>query len=730
MGVSVVVNRRYEKMEYLRSRAVKFVGLAISLLTLMLLFAIGWNRFGPSKSSAFEGIVPQSIPPLATRAISSSCDLTVRAFKQVGEEIHVQLYSSQANLTPYRVEISQKGRVFEINSVPNRPDTWLIIKEVDLSEGAFDVKVTSQNRPDCMAMATLSYQPSKIETIVSQDKWIRHGSRDLWLDIRPVVRDGKLYLKDFANYNDGRTKIYLVDGVEVKGFAEGIEVRPGYLYSVTAKWIDGLYNDWWNPLRNRSVRQQALWIDQGVVARPSQTNVHPSIPFPAWFRPSPTFNVQFDTLFPPFEPVKGKFAMQYRLNEDRSAGSYLRRGITHVPRWEAAPAEQIFWTETANFWHDNETEWFERLSLEEIREYARKLAPVGVYGLDFELWHNNYTPKVKERLIEFVKSLRQDNKMRYVFDYWGGPAYRSPNFGPSIRHTYQKYLDDYRTPKPNHPNFTPTSKGESFSDYLNLAAIDVYPKLLFPTDNEGNTPNNYMVLSAIHALRINQKIDFQRNIPVLLFLWNRHQPQFKDPIVPVSHQTTQPAGELILYSLETMPASQAYAYALFSMVLGDGYILWHDDAPKGRDPNLFDDYHLNEGNWFPADGKTSVEVLRRSSSRPHFPHYWDYPTEFYALGNRMAKQVEPYLQRKEAVDLDFRIGTEWIRAKEGQAVWAAAHKQPFVTCLRNGNDYLVIGIDSFQSPAEACVLPVRLPNGKVVNIELVGNWPTLCEVKP
>ena len=87
--------------------------------------------------------------------------------------------------------------------------------------------------------------------------------------------------------------------------------------------------------------------------------------------------------------------------------------------------------------------------------------------------------------------------------------------------------------------------GDSFREVFNATPIDVYPKPMFAIDDAGNSPNNFVLLSAVHSLRINRLLPYQKNNKFIFYGWNRYMPLYKDPIVPWNYQLTDPRGELI-----------------------------------------------------------------------------------------------------------------------------------------------------------------------------------------
>lgn len=700
------------------------------LLTAFAVLAVtgtwGWKRFGPTTSVAYIG-KPEGFPLVRNVADNPGCDLSIRHYKQIGREMQFELYAAQGGLAPYTVEIGQKGQKFQFKGVAHRAGIWLTLPNLRLSEGPATIRIVSENKPDCVTTAEFDFSAQKARAILSNALWIRQGSDDLMLDVRPVEEKGKLYLKDFANYQDGRNRIYLIDNVIVQGLDQGMEIQPGYLYSVIACWIDAPYQDWWNKVRNRSIRQQNVWIDKLPTPKKTATALT-QIPIPDWFGLSRTFHVQFDTQFPEFAPIPGKLVMQYRLNADVPPANYFKRGVTHLPRWEetVAPA-QTHWTEPPGFFQDKDEAWFSSLSRSEVEKLADGVYPSGVYAYDFEFWNRDYTPAIRERLIWFSKHLKKRVPTMQIFDYWGGAAYHNPNFWHKFGIDPAPFSADYKNPKPTYRNFEPLPSGEKLSDYFTITPVDVYPKSFFSSDPDGITPNNYLLLSSIHTARINRLFPSQKNNKTIWFAWNRYMPLYNDPAVPWNVKTTDPAGELQFDQLVTMPASQALAMSLFSLIESDGYYLWHDNQAWGNGVNNYQlDAQKAEGyQWFPADGKTSIASLRRPKQSSVSPRYWDYPTEFYALGNWMAKQVEDVLVGGKKADLDYKVGTSWHKATVDQAVISAKLRHPFVLSVVNQGKIVVLAVDSFQKPNASRQVSIRLPNGREEQIKLYGNWPVL-----
>ncbi|WP_247235087.1 hypothetical protein [Telluribacter sp. SYSU D00476] len=706
-----------------------------TLLWLSTLLAIGvlggswvWYRYGPSDSRRYQYIPPE-LPVARTLSTTSAvCDLEVRRYKQIGSELQFELYASQSGLAPFTVEITQRGKTQRFPSMPNRMGVWLTLPTVNLASGAATVMIKSDGKPGCQTTASINYDANMAASALNPSRWIRHGSKDSWLDVRPEIRGNKLYLKDFANYNDGRTRVYLIDNIIVKDLDKGIEVKPGYLYSIVTCWIDAPYSEWWNHLRFRSIRQQNVWIANNAIATSTpQSAALRKVDIPSWFSPSRTFNVQFDTKFPEFDPIPGKFAMQYRLNADVPAQNYLKRGVTHLPRWEEStvPYARQHWTEGPSFFHDKDQAWFGSLTKQQVEEFADRITPLNVYAFDFEFWHQIYTPEVKQRLIWFARRLKERNPSLNMFDYWGGSAYHNKNFWSSSGIKPGEFVKDYQNPTANHTNFDKLPNGESLGDYMNITHVDIYPKAFFYTNEDNNTPTNYLVLSALHTSRINKKIPFQKNNKVVWFGWNRYMPLYKDPVNPWHVQTNDPNGELVVTDLITMPASQALGFSLFSLITSDGYYLWHDSQPYGRGTTNYS-YDSNRGmEWYPADGRSGTETFRRKPNTPESPRYWDYPTEYFVLGNWMAKQVEDIIVGGTIQDLAYKADGQWQQPRPEQVALSAMRKDPFVTSVVKGNKIAVLAIDSFQEPHQNRQVQIRLPNGKETTIQLYGNWPSL-----
>lgn len=708
------------------SKSVIF-GIALFFATLFGSMSWLWSRFGPSGHQVNEVIHSDMMPAKTLDSASSNCDLIVRGYKQIGKELQFELSSNMGGLAPYDVVIMQKNYNRTFKAVPHRNGTWLTLSDIKLDTGPAEITVKSLGLVGCQTRAEFNYSKAQESEILPASAWIRKGSQDNWLDVRPFVINDKIYLKDIANYNDGRTKVIMIDGVEIKNLSQGIEVKPGYLYSITARWIDAPYNDWWNKLRNRSLRQQNIWIDGNSKSLDSENSSLVKIAIPSWFSPSKTVNVSFDTKFPEFKPIQGKLVMQYRLNANVAPENYFNRGVKYLYGWEKdLPVQNLHWTATPNVFADKNQEWFATQTKQEVESYAN-IPDFGVYAIDFEFWHQHYTPEVKQRLIWFGEKIRREHPNTYYFDYWGGGAYTNPH----INSTNVKPLDfvnDYSNPKPNTTNFDKLPNGQSQQNIYNVTPIDVYPKAMFAMDIEGNTPNNFVLLSAIHSLRINQLIPFQKNNKFIFYGWNRYQPLFSDPIVPTYIQTTNPKGELIVNQLETMPASQALSMSLFSLIMFDGYYLWNDSQPQGKDPNGYtinEDYPAWGKEWYPADGKTDINVFSKPKDKPDTPFYWDYPTEFYSLGNWMAKQVEDVLVGGKNIDIPYETNGVWYTPPKEQVLLSMDRKDPFITAVVNDKKIAILAVDCFQAPTATKTVKVKLPNGKETSIELYGNWPSL-----
>ncbi|KAA0991614.1 hypothetical protein [Dyadobacter aurulentus] len=685
-----------------------------------------WNRFGPSQNRYY----PETTKgfPVATTIDSSSnaCDLTIRRYRQIGSEMQFELAAKAGGLAPYDVEISQSGKTQTLKDLPHRYGTWLTIQKADLNAGEARIRVVSLGQPGCETTASFHFDEKLKEEIPDVSQWIRHGSKDNFLDVRPVSRDGKLFLKDFANYNDGRTKVVMIDGIGVNGLENGIEVRPGYLYSVTARWIDAPYNDWWNALKNRSVRQQNIWISGKVdnQAKSALTRIE----IPEWFSPPRGLNVTFDTKFPEFDPIKDKIVAQYRLNDEVPSINYYKRGIGYLFNTEKEyPSNKLHYTATPNYFNDKDEKWFAKLTKEEVETLAG-VPGFGVYALDFEFWNQHYPSEVKQRLIWFTNVIRKNHPEMRLMDYWGGGAYTNPHINTVGGANPKDFIKDYQEPKSNNSNFDVLPNGESLRKAFTATPIDVYPKPMFAMDGQGNSPNNFVLLSAVHSLRINQLIPYQKDNKFIFYGWNRYMPLYKDPINPWHYNLTDPKGELIMNQLEMMPASQALSFSLFSLILFDGYYLWQDGPPSGSDPNA---YKLSKDGWgwgyewYPADGKTPENEVGRNAKGKGAPWYWDFPTEYYVLGNWMAKQVEDVIVGGTVQDLAFNFNGDWITPKKEQALLAIDQKQPFITSITKGKQIVVLAVDSFQSPNAVRTTKVRLPDGTETNVELYGNWPSL-----
>lgn len=659
-------------------------------------------------------------------------DLSIIHYRQIGREIHLLPFSNSPNLSPFLVEFSQDGEIQTQIKLSSGPGSWLCFSPPHLATSPFTLTLRSLQDTTCHVQVQLEYDQHQASEIADTSKWFRHGSNDDFLDVRVLEKNGKYYLRDYSNYQDGRTRVYFLEGMIVEGLEKGIEIKPGYLYSVAARWIDGDYAHWWNKSKNRTSRLQTVWVepDTTKVNEAGETRLA-KVQFPEWFRPSRSFNPTFDTSFPKFQPVKDKLVMTYRLNQEVPVTSYFERGVTHLSRWEAdAPPLNQHWTEAPGFFGDKDHNWFSTLEKSEVEEYADRVGKIGAYAFDFEFWNRQYTPKVKQRLLWFSKRLKENNPDLFLFDYWGGSAYHNTTFQDK-NGTFSPlgFVGDYQSPTSNHYNFEKLPDGDFFGKYFNITTVDVYPRPPLLVGRQSNVLNNYLVLSAVHASRINKLFDFQKQNKTIWFAWNRFMPLYDDPPFPWSVATSSPKGTLVFNGLETTPASQSLALSLFSLIEGDGYYLWSDSRPWGKGEN---NYQINDNTtlhgatgWWPLDGKSSASQFQLTKDSNESPRYWDYPSDYFALGNWIVKTHEQILTGGKRQDLAFFSDGKWQIPQKEQALLAAQHLQPFVTSVVNGNKILILALDSFQPPNQTKKLNVKLPDNTEAQIEMYGNWPSV-----
>ncbi len=713
--------------------AYKLSKTSILLLTFALAILLGsgtwaWQRFGPSTDAEYQ-MEKQGLSLIKNGQTSTSaCALSIKEYKQVGREMQFLLYAKASGLSPYTVEITQKGRIHKYSHVPHRPGTWFSVKDLPLAQGPAKIRIVSENESDCEASGGFDFSTNIANEVLPAARWIRHGSDDIMLDVRPIRVNGKLYLKDFADYQDGRNRVYLIDNIVVEGLDQGLEVQPGYLYSIITCWIDAPYSEWWNKLRNRSIRQQNVWLKADGPVAPAASTLR-AIPIPEWFGISRDFNAQFDTTFPEFGPIAGKMTMTSRFNEGVSPDNYYKRGVSHLSRFvePQGSVDKMHHTETMNFFEDRGQDWFASLSRAEVEKYADSVYPTKVYGFDFEIWNNDYPPAVRQRLIWFAERIKKRHPEMQLFDYWGGSAVSNDYFMRGGKLDPAAFKIDYQKPETSFNNFRLSAEGKRLSDYFSIDPINVYPRSFIVQSADGLTHNNYLLLSAVHTARINRLFSYQKTNKSVWFAWTRYQPQHDDPIPLWNVKTTDPRGELDFSELATMPASQALGMSLFSIVESDGYLLWHDDGPRGRNVNDIAPDPARPGSyqWYPADGKSGVEKFNQAPTLPGPPRYSYYASDYYALGTWMAKQMEDILTGGKKMDLDYRIGTSWRKAGTDQAAVSAAQKEPFVLSVVKDGEIAVLAIDCFQQPNSLRKLTIRLPNGKEEAIQLYGNWPSL-----
>lgn len=683
-------------------------------------------------TSPTSGVALSDFPvPEMIRPDSSRHQLTIMHYRQAGHEIRLLAYTSSAGLAPFAATVVQGDRQQEI-IIPPSPGSWLRLPAGMLETGSFQLTLKSLQDTLCSMTAVLKFDREKAGEIADTTRWFRQGSDDDLLDVRVVMKKGKYYLKDFGVQDDGRNRYYFLEGMLTGSLGDGIEVRPGYLYTITARWIDGPFDQWWNSARERTSRLQSVWIapDSTSPSPQNEGSLQP-VPIPGWFRPSRAFNPHFDKIFPAYEPIPGKLMMIYRLNQDVPSAEYFKRGVTHLPRWEQdVPPEKQHWTEAPGFFGDRDQQWFESLAREQVEEYADKVGRIGVYAYDFEFWNRRYSPGVKQRLLWFSQRLKQNNPEMYLFDYWGGSAYVNTTFRDKEGNfTPAGFLRDYTDLRSNHFNFEKNAEGDFFGRYFNITAVDVYPRPPVLTGVQHYNLNNYLVLSAVHSSRINRMFGYQQNNKTVWFAWNRFMPMYDDPPFPWHVRTTNPEGSLVFSCLETIPASQALSVSLFSLVEGDGLYIWNDSQPWGRGPNHYsirDNGLLHAPTlWLPADGRSEVSLFSVDSASHESPRYWDYASDYFALGNWMARQAGDILYQGKRMDLPFYSGGQWHEPAREQAALAARDRLPFVTAVVNGNKILVLALDSFQQPNQARKLRIRLPDGSEAETELYGNWPSL-----
>lgn len=457
--------------------------LSLFIFFVALLGAVGvaiswvWGRFGPSRSEVYT--MQAEVFPLVANVTqaSTSCDLSVRHYRQIGSEVQFELVSTTGHLTPYRVKIVQKGKDVTFRNVPHRVGAWLSLPELRLADGPATLTISSENSPECEIRGVFDFHTARIKEILSSSDWIRQGSDDIQLDVRPIAYEGKLYLKDFANYQDGRTKVYLIDNRIVRGLEEGVEVQPGYLYSVIACWIDAPYSEWWNSLRNRTIRQQNIWV-KGNPDDSERPAFLTRIPIPTWFTLSRDFHAQFDKRFPTFNPIEEKWVLQYRHSANVPLSSYFRRGVTHLPAWEkGVEPESSHWIVPSDFFKGKDESWFASLPKEKVEALADSLPPAGILGLNFDFLNKKYSPEVKQRLWWFVQRIRSTNPQVQIFDYWGGGAYINSIFRDKNAILPQKHRGEYENPArlDSNANLAPFTKGMGLADVFNVSPVDVFP---------------------------------------------------------------------------------------------------------------------------------------------------------------------------------------------------------------------------------------------------------------
>jgi len=701
---------------------------------LLLTLLSGWwvfESFVAKEGRNFNPDFSHYPRPLELAPDSSSNGLSVTGYRQIGREIQLLLYSQSENLAPFRLQIWQQGIEKYKGLVPKTPGIWLKFTPDSLDSGRITLHLSSSRDTTCQVTFELDYLTETADRIADSSLWFRQGSSDDWLDVRVVHKDGRYYLKDFADFRDGRSRTYLVEGMITPDLDKGIEVKPGFQYTVVARWVEKNLSQWWHRTRYRTSRLQSVYIRPETVSSDGGHSLLTPIGIPAWFLPSTDFNPQFDRQFPEFNAPAGKLVMMYRLNEDVPAAEYFKRGITHLPRWEEdVPGSRQHWTEAPGFFGDRDEAWFASLTKEEVEALADQVGEIGVYAFDFEFWNRRYSKPIRERLLWFARRLRENHPAMYLFDYWGGSAYVNTTFqsedgvfNPGL------FRRDYINPRSNHFNFEKTPGGDFFGNYFNITAVDVYPRPELLTGKSHFNLNNFLVLSAIHATRINRKISYQRDNKTIWYAWNRYMPLYNDPPFPWQVRTSSPAGSLVFQGLQTIPASQALALSLFSLVEGDGFYLWSDSQAWGRGEN---NYQINEDDvwqapveWWPDDGKASIREFQTIPGRSESPRYWDYPSDYFALGIWMAAQAGHILEVGERTDLAFRENGKWYEPREEQAVISAQELLPFVTAVVRGKEILVLALDSFQPANRTRQLKIRLPDGRETEIELYGNWPAL-----
>lgn len=109
-----------------------------------------------------RGVLPDRSPSTYTGAdrsaspvdTTSNCDLVIRAYEQKGRAVELDIFASQAGLTPFNVVLSQGRQTWQWDSIHHQSHRRFRIEGV-AAVGTATIRISSMGKPGCFATAPL-----------------------------------------------------------------------------------------------------------------------------------------------------------------------------------------------------------------------------------------------------------------------------------------------------------------------------------------------------------------------------------------------------------------------------------------------------------------------------------------------------------------------------------------------------------------------------------------------
>jgi len=556
-----------------------------------------------------------------------------------------------------------------------------------------------------------------------------------FMDIEIYQQNGRYYVRDkitAAQYTDPRPRRYYYVDMENVGpsLAQGYPLpeRGGIYQIICKRWGNGA-DQWQRPNQEAAVQ----WV-----IKPGPLGVAGETYIPTTF----TFDTndwrdQHTTRLPAFQPIVGKVSPTYRYNVSQTWEDILNHGATHTAMGLGPGGHAKLLSTDGNPFNEMGEQGFINLTQQQIKTYAAGMAPGAFLYTDYEkqvgqngtstYWSIDLPDvRILQNYYVFFEELNRLVPTRMSGDYyrplhWTNSFYKEGVATPLDPEFAATVADPNSGTEPAYRNFTHTDgQVRSLSSVVKAYNIDWYLKEnIYPDKRRAAI---YQIYSGLFDT-INTKLIVPSSASLIGFGW-----WGTDGDIPYKQYLRLNGGWLSYYGRIQQSAWWIMTATYIGHLFGDGFHLWHDQAPETNDRTQHAaDYGTGPIVWEPdVAGTPSPAVL--GVNGPHYPREPRFNVIYSKLAEYRLKQYETFLTKpRSVVKYSLNVGITWISAignERNDLLQKTENKHPICFKWDNGDQVMVFLSWPFATQNE-WTIRLEISPGVTRDVTMHKQWPML-----